>query len=221
LLLLFMAALPLLLGSCARHDSDLEREAEINRRVMERLVTEHQAQEKQRIAQRETELANREKALVDRESSFATMSASLAPEPLSSSADAEAAPATDDSANTAELANYPVSGAAYPEQYGYASPTEPDFVDDPYFYASSIPLVTVINQNARFVYFNRRPFRMGRGRNQPGFAPAGFRGTGMMPRITGRTPTPVISRRPTAPAVNRPVLNQRRSAPRGMLTATR
>jgi hypothetical protein len=66
-----------LFGACQKQQTEVERNAEIERQVNERLAAERQAAEQQRLAQRQDELDARVKALSEQESSAAT----TAPEP--------------------------------------------------------------------------------------------------------------------------------------------
>ena len=49
--------------SCQKHQTEAERNAEVEGQVQQRLAAEHQTEEQQRLAQREAEVAAREKAL--------------------------------------------------------------------------------------------------------------------------------------------------------------
>src|SRR6266436_9935720 len=53
--------------SCQKQETEAERNAEIDRKVQERLAAEHQAQEQQQLEQRHTDLEAREKALAEKE----------------------------------------------------------------------------------------------------------------------------------------------------------
>lgn len=217
--------LPLLLsgalffGACAKSESNAAREAEINRRVQERLVAEHQAEEKQRLAQRETALMAREKALADRESSYGAMSATLS---QAAPAPAEATTETGDDGQAYDDAatNPGVNGVVYPEQYGYPSYDEPD-LDDPYLLGPSFPLVTIVNPNPRYVFINRRPFRGGHNGYQPGFGNGLGRGTSFPSRPVARAPMPIVSRRPSLSGSSRPIMTQTHPVARRTLTYTR
>jgi uncharacterized protein DUF6600 len=57
--------------SCQEQQSEEEKKAEVERQVQERLVAEHQADEKQRLAQQQADLEAREKALADKEAAAA------------------------------------------------------------------------------------------------------------------------------------------------------
>src|SRR3954470_24732152 len=65
--LLSIAAVLALTVSCEKSQSDAERNAQVEREVQQRLATEHQADEQQRLAQQQADLAAREQALADRE----------------------------------------------------------------------------------------------------------------------------------------------------------
>src|SRR3954451_12702425 len=66
-LLALLAGFALALGACQKQPSDAERNAEIERKVQERLYAEHQAEEQTKLAHRQAELDAREKAVADRE----------------------------------------------------------------------------------------------------------------------------------------------------------
>jgi hypothetical protein len=61
-------------SSCQKHQTDTERQDEIDRQVQQRLDAEHQAQEKEKLAQREDELNAREKALAEKQDAVAKSS---------------------------------------------------------------------------------------------------------------------------------------------------
>jgi uncharacterized protein DUF6600 len=60
------------LCSCQKQQSDSEKDAEVERRVQERLAAERQTQQQQQLDQRQADLDAREKALADKESTAAT-----------------------------------------------------------------------------------------------------------------------------------------------------
>jgi hypothetical protein len=204
LLVPLIAAFSLFIGSCAKQESEAERNAEIDRRVQQRLEAEHHAEEEQKLAQRQTELETREKALAAEESSFATMAASITPETLSTPADAGVAPGAD-----AYSTYLGASGEIYPEQDGFVSANESDVAADPYFFAPATSFVTILNQNVRIVYLNRNPARAGCGQRHPGFPPGVPRGMGTGHRVIEGTPTRTIGPRPTGSVGARPVANRR------------
>jgi hypothetical protein len=222
LLVPLIAAFSLFIGSCAKRESEAERNAEIDRRVQQRLEAEHRTEEEQKLAHRQAELETHERALAAKESSFATMAASITPETLSTPADAGTAPSAD------SYSTYPgASGAIYPEQYGFVSANEPYVAEDPYFFAPATPFVTILNQNTRIVCLNRNPARAGCGQHHPGF-PSGVpcgRGTGHRvvggtPRVIGGTPMRAIGHQPTGSASSRQVVT-RRPATRLVLPGSR
>jgi hypothetical protein len=62
--------------SCQKHQTEAERNAEVERQVQQRLAAEHQTEEQQRLAQREADVAAREKALSENQNtSVATQQA--------------------------------------------------------------------------------------------------------------------------------------------------
>jgi len=71
-LFLILAAVVLTgLCSCQKQQTDAERDAEVERRVQERLAADKQAQQQQQIDQRQADLDAREKALTEKENSGA------------------------------------------------------------------------------------------------------------------------------------------------------
>ncbi|MGI8430730.1 MAG: hypothetical protein ACR2MW_00345 [Chthoniobacterales bacterium] len=203
-------ALSLTLGACAKKESAAEREAEINRRVDERLAAEHAAQEKAELDQRAATVAERERHLASREAFFATMTASLADD---SAANGNSVPsgvadpyydqrgsyASDNSAPAAP------TGAVVPGSYEFEP--RPQILDDTYllddpyyYYGSTFSTVALINQNTRIVNSPRRPARTGMHGHPRPRPPA--------PRPIGRTPrpNPGINRQPR-PRPVRPIAN--------------
>lgn len=68
----FLAIVALtLLCSCQKQQTEVERAAEVERQVQQRLEAERQAQEKEQLAEREGDLAAREKALAEEENAAA------------------------------------------------------------------------------------------------------------------------------------------------------
>lgn len=204
------AALSLTLGACARHDSAAEREAEIHRRVEERLAAEHETQAKEALAQRATVLAERERQLASREAFFATMTASLADDSgtnASSRQSAVADPSYDqeDSYASDNSAPSTPTGAVVPASYEFEP--RPQILDDTYprddpyyYYGSTFPSIAVINQNTRNMSCPHRFARPGmRNRPWPRLA-APVRAVARTPR-----PTPQINRQPR-PRPARPVV---------------
>lgn len=193
--------------SCAKHESVAERNAEIDRRIDERLAAK-QAEEQQRLAQEQAALEAREKALEARETFFATMVESVS---------AQTAPASTGAADSSYLAqeSYPVaepyssypdtSGETYPGPYGYVSGAEPYF-SDPYFCPPTTAFVTVINQNALILNLRRNPRRRGGGQQHRGDMPA-LPAPPSLPREPVVSRPPVIVQRPPAP---RPAVTNRR-----------
>ena len=201
-----IATLSLFLGSCAKQESEAERNAEIDRRVQQRLEAEHQAEEEQNLAQRQAELESREKALAAQENSFATMAASIPTETVSTPAEAVGpAPSAD------SYSAYPdPGGEIYPEQDGFVSANEPDVVENPYFFTPAAPSVTILNQNVRIVYLNRNPARAGgHGQRPPACPPGVPRGMGTGHRATGGPPKRTIDHGPTGSPGAPPVANHR------------
>ncbi len=190
--------------SCSKHDSVAERNAEIDRRIDERLAAKEKADEQQRLAQQEAALEAREKVLAARESSFATMIAALpaAPPPTTDSmlpADDGASLAQDSPATVESYGTYPVAQSqVYPEPYGYVSGSQP-YYSDPLFCPPTTTFVSVINQQA-IVVNPRRNFRRG-GNDRVPRQP-------MRPAPVTVPRTPVINHRPPVPArppaMNRP-----------------
>lgn len=235
LLLPLMAALPLLFGACTRQESTAERDAEIERRVQQRLAEEHAVQEKQEFEQRASALAARERQLASREAFFATMTASLARDPAS---DPAMQPSDPKDLVADEPAAEPSSDGLYAGQSGYVAPSsytfestqpsldepypyvDPYLFDEPYNYPVSIPYVTIINQNTRVVYrrlCNMRPGNMHRGpRIRPPQNSAG--GVQMAPRPTGGMQVPMVAhrpmQRPLQSTISRPTINRTHVAPR-------
>jgi hypothetical protein len=235
LLLPLMATLPLLFGACARQEPTAERDAEIERRVQQRLAEEHAAQEKQELAQRASTLAARERQLASREAFFATMMASLARDPASE-------PATQPSGPKDLIADEPAaepsSDGLYAGQSGYVAPSsytfestqpsldepypyvDPYLFDEPYNYTPSIPYVTIINQNTRVVYRRARNMRRGNMHQGPRMRPrqnsAG--GAQVVPQPTGGMQVPTVAHRPrprpVQSTIHRPTINRTHAAPR-------
>ena len=204
LLVPLIAAFSLFISSCAKRESEAERNAEIDRRVQQRFEAEHRAEEEQKLAHHQAELETRERALTAKESSFATMAASITPETLSTPADVAAAPSAD------SYSTYPgASGAIYPEQYGFVSANEPYVAEDPYFFAPATTFVTIPNQNTRIVCLNRNPARAGCGQRHPGFPPGVPCGRGTGHRVIGGTPMRAIGHQPTGSASSRQVVTGR------------
>lgn len=209
-----LALVALVLPGCARKDSAAEREAEINRRVEQRLAVAQQARERQALVQRAANVAQREHELAAREAFLADMAASILREsaPSPDSADdgfAEQPSALDAAPDDAFVANEPV----YSDPYAYAAPNEPVFDSDALSAVPIAPPVTVINQTAALIYVNRRPARLRRDRNYGGTFP---QSATMQPQM--RSPKVTVAPRPTiAPpavhhskppaAVTRPVVN--------------
>lgn len=203
-LILLLAGLSL--GSCAKHDSVAELNAEIDRRVDQRLEAQRQVEEKERLAQRQAALEAREKALAAQESSFANMTASL---PADSSAiPAESAVATNAEPYNGEAtysapdaySTYPNTvGQSYSDPSAYDSGYDPYLSEEPYFFSQGTPYLTIVNQNARIVYRRRLPDMGRRGQRALGF-PSAARQQPMMPRriATAHRPMP----RNASPAIN-------------------
>jgi len=61
--------------SCQKQPAEEERKAEVERQVQERLATERQADEKQRLAQQQAGLEAREMALATKEAAAAAANA--------------------------------------------------------------------------------------------------------------------------------------------------
>lgn len=222
-LLPLMAALALLLGGCARQESTAERDTEIERRVQQRLAEEHAAQEKQELDQRAYALAGRERQLASREAFFATMTASLAQDPTIDPTSDQSGP-TNLYAN--EPASQPSSDGLYYGQSGSVAPAsstfestqpsldepypyiDPYLFDEPYSYGSSIPYVTIINQNTRLASPSRRRMRPGNMHQEPRMRPAQNPAGGLhpAPRPGGVMRPPTVSQRPRRRAVQ-PTLN--------------
>lgn len=171
-LLLSLLALPLCFGACTRQDSGAAREAEIERRVQERLEAEHLTAEKQQLAEHEAALAAREKTLAAERSSFASISAALPPSFAAPPPEDDNAPSDDGSGSY-----YSASGALYPdEQFGYLGADQPD-LDYPYFGVSGIPILTTFVPYGRFSNYNyRRGFHNNRGWPHRNYPPANSRG---------------------------------------------
>src|SRR6185312_14356787 len=92
-LLALTAAAGLAVGACQKQPSDVERNAEIDRQVQERLNAEHKAEEQAKLARRQGELDAREKAVTNREDQLAATATPAAPPvatPESSAEDNEA-----------------------------------------------------------------------------------------------------------------------------------
>lgn len=184
-------------GSCAKREREsvAERNAEIDRRVDQRLEASHQAEERQRLAQRQAELETREKALAAQESSFATLAASLPVETTNPTpAEANAAPTAGSySAADTYSAPYPdASSQIYPEQDGYVLANEPYLAEEPYLFAPATYFVTIVNQKTRIVHRRRNPASAGRGQHHPGIPPA-------VPRQPVAPPQPTIPLQPAIP----------------------
>ncbi len=150
------------LGSCAKPESATERNAEIDRRVDQRLEAKHQAEERLKLALRQAELDARERALTAQENSFATMTASVPSAAIAGPADAGVIPRTDSYTNADSYSGpetyspYPATGGQfYPEPYGFDSANEPYLGESPYYFAPATSFVTVVNQNTRIVYLRR------------------------------------------------------------------
>ena len=73
-----LAVFGLSVGACQKQQTEAERNAEIERRVGERLEAEHQTQEAQKLAQRQADLDAREQALAEKEKQRAMASTPVA-----------------------------------------------------------------------------------------------------------------------------------------------
>lgn len=201
--------------SCAKHDSVAERNAEIDRRIDERLTAREEAAAKQRLAQQQAELAAREKVLEAREASFANLIASVpaTPEPAAATEppteSTSSLLASDSYLAPQSYSTYPeASGPASAEPYGYVTGNAP-FYADPYLCPPTTAFVTVINQNAVIVNPRRNFRRPGMGQtprgNQPA-PPAVGPANPLRPPVISRPPVrprpPVIVRQPTVPRSN-------------------
>ena len=136
-----------------------ERNAEIDRRIDERLAAKRQADEQERLARERADLLARERELEARENTFATMVARLSAQQQQSQSPEETAGETDASSNLATesyaapetYSTYP-SYSTYPDtsgQYdsepdGYVSSAGPYF--DPY-YCPPTTFVSIVNQS--------------------------------------------------------------------------
>ncbi|MBA3963417.1 MAG: hypothetical protein H0X40_16150 [Chthoniobacterales bacterium] len=200
------------LGACAKHDSVAEFNAEIDRRVDERIEAQHQAEEKEKLARRQAALEAREKALAAQESSFANMTASLPDQsgaiPAESAVATNAEPysAGDNYSAPDSYSTYPNTGGQfYSEQpYGYDSSYDPYFASEPYFCSQGVPYLTIINQNTRIVNRRRLPFTAG-GRGQRAFGSSG------VPTRMPMTSRPVAMPHRPMPRGNTPTSNARPS----------
>jgi hypothetical protein len=59
------------LVSCQKQQTEVEKNAEVERQVQERLATEHQTEQQQQLSQRQADLDAREKALAEKENTAA------------------------------------------------------------------------------------------------------------------------------------------------------
>ena len=172
-LIFTLALLALAFVSCARHESDAERNAEIDRRVDERLRSERYAAQEERLAQRQAALATREKLLAVQEASFANLNAANATVsdsiPADSAADLTAQPYADSSAGYPQPIYSQSNSIPYPDDYGYGWDYGPDLLDTPYCYVPTTSFITVITQNART--FQPRRNRIGPRFRQPNLQP--------------------------------------------------
>lgn len=196
-----LALLALSLGavSCAKHDAVAERNAEIDRRIDERLAAREEAAAQQRLAQQQADLAAREKVLEAREASLATLIASMPETPASAATEPVVEP--DASSLAAESYAAPQTYSTYPEAsvppytepYGYGG-SNGLFYSDPYFCPPPTTFVTVFNQTAVIVNPRRNFHRPGRDRPPRGNQPA-------PPAVapTKQPRPPVISRPPVMP----------------------
>lgn len=208
-----LALLALLFGgvSCAKHDLVAERNAEIDRRIDQRLAAREEAAAQQRLAQQQADLAAREKVLAAREASFATLIASMPAAPAPAATEPVAEPdssllASDSYVAPQTYSTYPEQGVSpYAKPYGYVASNAP-FYSDPYFCPPATAFFAVINQNAVIVNPCRDFHRPGMGRppreNQP--APPAVPPTNQpRPPVISRPPVmprpPVIVRQPPAP----------------------
>ncbi len=229
LLLLLMATLSLLFGACTHQESTAERDAEVDRRVQQRLAEEHAAQEKQELQERASMLAARERQLASREAFFATMVGSLARHQASDPAMQQSNP---QDLIADEPAAEPPSDDLYAGQSGYVAPSsytfeatqpsldepypyiDPYLFDSPYNYIPSISYVTIINQNGRTAHRAHRNMRPGDMHQKPRVRPrrdsAGA--VQMAPRWTGGVQVSAVAPRPMPPPVestpSRPTINR-------------
>jgi hypothetical protein len=158
-------AISLFASGCAKQESEAQRNAEIERRVQERLADEHRAEAEQKLALRAAALEARERMLAAQESSFATMVASA---PASTAATDETTAPSTENYSSPDYATYPAADDA---AYGYVSPDEPVFADEPYYVAPDPYYVTVFNQNAAVIYSVRNRNR-GRFHHHPPHGPS-------------------------------------------------
>lgn len=205
-ILLGTIAVALLLfgAACTKQESEAQRNAEIERRVQERLADEHRAEAEQKLALRAAALDARERMLAVQESSFATMAASV---PASTATDETTTPGTENYSSP-DYATYPAAAEA---AYGYVSPNEPVFADEPYFVAPAPYYVTVFNQNAAVIYSvrNRNRGRFHHHQPQRPFPqPRPHQMGGSHPPTIGRPPMRGPSHGPIGVTNNRPAVNR-------------
>ncbi len=81
-LLPLLAALGLSIGACQKQPTEAERKTEIERQVQQRLDSEHQADEEQRLTERQAELDARERALAAQENRPIATAAPVAARPV-------------------------------------------------------------------------------------------------------------------------------------------
>jgi hypothetical protein len=80
------------LVSCQKQQTDAEKDAEVERRVQERLAAERQTQQEQQLAQRQADLDAREKALAEKQNAAAAATPVQSEQVESASSDSESRP---------------------------------------------------------------------------------------------------------------------------------
>jgi hypothetical protein len=217
-------ALPLLalsFTSCAKRESDAERNAEIDRRVDERLRAEHYAAQEEHLAQRQAALATREKLLAAQEASFANLNASTALTsdsiPADTAADLSAQPYADSYAGYPQAIYSQPNNIPYPDDYGYDYGS--DFLDSPYCYLPTTSFITVITQNARTFQPRRnrtaprfRPPNVTQRQPNLGFRPGAHHRPGPATRVMSDGPGRSIGQPPVRTGGGNQVVNRRRPA---------
>ena len=212
--------------SCAKQDSVAERNAEIDRRIEERLAAHEEAAAQQRLAQERVALAAREKALAEREASFAMMIASgngvpeaAEPEPMAEGDNSLLASEPYSDPQTYSTYSQP-SVSAYEQPYGYDGyvANEDPFYSDPYYCPPTTGYYSVITSNA--VVVNRRGNFRRQGTGRPprgnhGMSPAGMPARQPRPPVVSRPPVnprpPMVARQ--TPAARPPAIHQRPTGP--------
>lgn len=208
--------------SCAKRESIAERNAEIDRRIEERLAAHEEAAAQQRLARERVALAAREKALAEREASFAMLVASAndTSEPAEPDAMTEGDNSLLASEPYAEPETYSTysqpSVSAYEEPYGYNGyvANEDPFYSDPYYCPPTTGYYSVITSNAVVVNPRGNFRRQGMGRSprgHHGMSPAGMPANRPRPPGVSRPPVnprpPMVVRQP--PAARPPTVHQR------------